>query len=284
MNQPVVVLSGGGAKAAAHAGAVRALTERGITPSRYVATSLGAVVAAALAAGLETDEIVRRLFHEAPQGFRPHPLAPFIGLYLKGLARSDSFREALLRVLPARTFGELKTPLTVTAVDLDTMRTVLFGEGGADVPLIDALAASCALPPYFAPVILDGRRLADGGLLGHLPLDGIGEPGGRPVIAIDAGPSLDDGAPGRPQAQGPALVRYVDESIGILMAQVASEQLQRWRRERGALLYVRPRMERNATFRTDRVRVYADEGYLAMRAELDALDSAGPAGRLPVSP
>lgn len=284
MNAPIVVLSGGGAKAAAHAGAVRALTEREIIPSRYVATSVGAVVGAALASGMDADEIVRRLLHEAPQGFRPHPLAPFIGLYLKGLARSHSFREALERVVPARTFAELKTPLTVTAVDLDSMKLVLFGTGGEDVPLLDALAASCALPPYFAPVLLDGRRLADGGVLGHLPLDGVGDSAGRPVIAIDAGPSLDDGAPQRPQAGGPALVRYVDEAIGILMAQVASEQVQRWRRERGALMYVRPRLERNATFRTDRVRVYADEGYLAMRAELDALDSSGPSGRLPVSP
>lgn len=274
MSGPVVVLSGGGAKAAAHVGAVRALKERGLVPSRYVATSLGAVVAAALAAGGDVDGIVRRLMNEGPHGFRRQPFAPFIGLYLKGLARSDAFRQAVERVVQVRTFAELETPLTVTAVDLDTMQLVRFGDGGEDVPLFDALSASCALPPYFAPVVLDGRRLADGGLLGHIPLAAVGDPAGRQVIAVDAGPALSDGAADRPQGSGPALVRYVDESIGLLMAQLADEQLQRWRREHGPLLYVRPRLERNATFRTDRVRVFADEGYLAMRAVLDGLDSA----------
>lgn len=281
MTGPIVVLSGGGAKAAAHVGAVRALTERGFTPSHYVATSMGAVVGACLAAAIEPDEIIRRLLHEAPQGFRPHPFAPFIGLYLKGLARSDAFRDALERLLPARRFADLATPFTITAVDLDTIRPVRLGTGGEDMPLLDALCATCALPPYFSPVVLDGRRLADGGLLGHLPLDAVAETGGREVIAIDAGPSLEDGAARRPQGGGPALVRYVDESIGILMAQLAHEQVDRWRRERGPLMYLRPRLERNATFRTDRVRIFADEGYLAMRAALDALDSAGTAGRLP---
>ena len=55
------VLSGGGAKAAAHLGALEILAQNGIVPTRFVATSMGAVVAAGLAAGLSVAEVQTRL-------------------------------------------------------------------------------------------------------------------------------------------------------------------------------------------------------------------------------
>ena len=280
MTGPVVVLSGGGAKAAAHCGAVKAMRDAGLEPARYVATSLGAVVAAALASGQDPDAVVRSVMHEAAGGIRAHPLAGVAGLYLEGLVRGRPFREAIGRIITARRFGDLAVPLTVTAVDVDRLELVIFGYGGQDAPLLDVLAASCALPPYFPAVRLEGRMLRDGGLLGHVPLDAVGETGGSLVIAVDAGPAFDNGREPKPPG-GPPLVRAVDESIGILMAQVAKEQVERWRRERGSILYVRPRVERNATFSASRARVYADEGYLAMREALATLDSTAHQLRLP---
>jgi NTE family protein len=270
----IVVLSGGGAKAAAHCGAMKALSEHGMVPVRFVATSLGAVVAAGLAAGMEPDVVVRSLMHEARTGLRPHPLALLMGLRLPGLLRPGPFRDAIGRIISARTFAELRVPLSVTAVDVDRIELVVFGAGGLDVPLLDALAASCALPPYLPAVTLDGRTFRDGGLMGHLPLAAVGETHGLPVIAVDVGPGLDNGLDPRPPATGPALVRAVDESLGILMAQGAADQVARWGQERGPLVYVRPRTERNVTFRVDRARLYAEEGYLATRAALDALAPA----------
>ena len=280
MNSAILVLSGGGAKAASHCGAVRALRERGIEPSRYVATSLGAVVAAALSAGAEPDTVVRALMNEAPAGIRQHPLAAVAGIHLEGLVRTKPFRDAIGRIIGARSFADLKVPLTVTAVDVDKLELVVFGHGGIDAPLLDVLTASCALPPYFPAVPLGGRMLRDGGLMGHLPLSVVGETGGQPVIAVDAGPGFDNGREPKPPG-GPPLIRAVDESIGILMAQVAEEQVARWRLERGPILYVRPRVERNATFSAGRARVYADEGYLAMREALGGLDSVARPARFP---
>ncbi len=280
MKPAILILSGGGAKAAAHCGAVRALREAGLEPARYVATSLGAVVAAALACGLEPDTVVRALMHEAPAGIRAHPFAAVAGIYLEGLVRARPFREALERIIPARTFAELRIPLTVTAVDVERLEQITFGHGGIDAPLIDVLAASCALPPYFPAVPLAGRMLRDGGLMGHLPLAVVGDTEGLPVIAVDVGPGFDNGAEPKPPG-GPPLIRAVDESIGILMAQLAVDQVARWRLERGPVVYVRPKVERNATFSADRARIYADEGYIAMREALNALDSAAQAARLP---
>ena len=63
-----VVLSGGGAKTAAHLGAVGALEELGFSPARYVATSMGAVIAAGLAAGVAAPALLERLTEVGRQG------------------------------------------------------------------------------------------------------------------------------------------------------------------------------------------------------------------------
>jgi len=274
VTRAIVVLSGGGAKAAAHCGAARALRERGVEVARFVGTSMGAVVAAALASGLDPDHALRSLMHEARAGLRPHPLALLMGLRLPGLLRPGPFRDAIGRIVTARSFAELRVPLTVTATDVERIESVALGHGGLDLPLLDALEASCALPPYFPAVRIGARRFRDGGLMGHLPLSAVGETGGLPVVAIDVGPGLDNGRDPRPPDPGPRLVRAVDESLGILMAQGAADQLARWRLERGALVYVRPVTERNVTFRVDRARLYFEEGYRATVAALDALATA----------
>ena len=55
-----MVLSGGGAKAAAHIGAARALRDAGIVPVHWVATSMGSPVAAMLASGEDPDRVLER--------------------------------------------------------------------------------------------------------------------------------------------------------------------------------------------------------------------------------
>ncbi|HEX5817553.1 MAG TPA: patatin-like phospholipase family protein [Gemmatimonadales bacterium] len=280
MTRAVVVLSGGGAKAAAHAGAVQALHEAGIEPARFVATSMGAVVAAALAAGVHPSEIPARLAQAGPAGVRPHPLTVVGGLYLEGILQAAPFRAALRGVVPCERFAELRVPLTVTAVDIVSLELLRFGFGGWDAPLIDVLAATCALPPYFAPVIIAGRPLADGGLRGPLPLAAVGDTEGLPVVAVDVGPGFDLGTAPRPD-RGPALVRSADTAIGILMAQTVEDQLALWQSAGRQLVYVRPQVERDATFRVERVHAYAAEGYRAAAAALAALDSAGSSTRLP---
>lgn len=272
MTKAVVVLSGGGAKTAAHAGAIQALREAGIEPARYVATSMGAVVAAAMAAGVDPADIPDRLAQAGPAGLRPHPLTVVAGIYLEGILQTAPFRAAVRRVVPCERFADLEVPLTVTAVDIFRLDLLRFGYHGAEAPLVDVLTATCALPPYFPPVVVDGRPLADGGLRGPLPLAAVGDAEGLPVIAIDVGPGFDLGSSPRPE-RGPALVRAADTAIGILMAQTVEDQLALWRDSGRALLYVRPQVERDATFRVERVHAYAAEGHRATAAVLSALDS-----------
>ena len=265
-----VVLSGGGAKTAAHLGACRALREAGFEPSWYLGTSMGAVVAAGLASGIGNDELLERMAEVGRRGVVRDPFAPVAGLYLRSLLKPAPLRAAIEAMVPARRFADLTSPLTVTAVDLDTGELLLFGAGAANAPLVDVLCASCALPVYYPPVILNGRRLGDGGLRAVLPLEAAADLDVDLVLAVDVGPGFDLPPPEAAQ-RIPALIRAHDDATGILMAANSESQLALWRRESGRppLVYVRPRVERHATFRVDRVREYANEGRRAAREALE---------------
>jgi NTE family protein len=273
-----LVLSGGGAKTAAHLGVWRALHEVGLRPTHLVAVSMGAVVAAALAAGATPDELLARLVDVGRGSVLPDPDAPAAGLAARSLFRADGLRHGIEAVLSPRRFDELAIPLAVPVVDLDSGASVLYGAGGRDAPLVDVLCATCALPVYFPPVPLDGRRTGDGGLRGALPLEAAASVPADLVIAVDVGPGLEpepaDAAPAPPL---PPLLRAHDDAVGALMAAVTAAQLALWRAEpaRPPLVYVRPPVERNATFRTDRLAHYEAAGYAAgYQAARDALNSA----------
>jgi hypothetical protein len=65
-------------------------------------------------------------------------------------------------------------------------------------------------------------------------------------------------------------VRAHDDAVGALMAHATATQLALWRADpaRPPLVYVRPTVERDATFRVDRVQQYAADGYAAVREAL----------------
>jgi NTE family protein len=265
-----LVLSGGGAKTAAHLGACRALREAGFEPTWYVGTSMGAVIAAGLASGVANDELLERMADVGARGIVRDPLALVAGLFLRSLLKPAPLRSAIEALVPVRRFADLTVPLTVTAVDLDTGELVLFGAGAQTAPLVDVLCASCALPMYYPPVVIDGRRFGDGGLRCVVPLEPAAELDVELVLAVDVGPGFDLPAPAQ-AARLPAMVRAHDDAVGILMAANSESQLALWRADpsRPPLVYVRPRTERNATFRVDRVREYANEGRRATREALD---------------
>lgn len=268
-----MVLSGGGAKTAAHLGANRAVREAGFEPAWYVATSMGAVMAAGLASGVGNDELLERITQLSARSVVRDPLAPVAGLFLRSLLKPAPLRRLIEELVPARRFSDLSVPLTVTAVDLDTGELALFGAGAQVAPLVDVLCASCALPVYYPPVVLGGRRYGDGGLRGVVPLEPAAELDVEMVLAVDVGPGFDVPPPAE-APRVPSMLRAHDEAVGILMAANSESQLALWRAdpERRPLVYVRPRIERYATFRVDRIREYATEGRRATRDALDHWD------------
>ncbi|HTI04025.1 MAG TPA: patatin-like phospholipase family protein [Gemmatimonadales bacterium] len=289
MSKVVLVLSGGGAKALAHAGAFRALEQANLVPSHIVATSMGAVVGAALSAGMPFDQIRKRAM-----GIRRKDVAPFdprilvMGLFARSLFPASALRRAIARLVPNTRFEYLRIPLTVTATDLDSGELLLFGGAARerkDIDLADALYASCALPLYFPPLEADGRRLGDGGLRAVLPLAPALalEPDADLFVAVHVGPGFDERG-GGPSANGdepqhldapppapariPRVVRAHGEAIRIMMAEQAERAVKDWPKDGPKLAYVRPVAEREATFAVERVQEYVELGYQATKKAL----------------
>jgi NTE family protein len=223
---------------------------------------MGAVVGAALAAGVPFEEVRRRALSLRRKDIAPfNPLALLKGMFASALLPESALRRTIERLVPTKRFEYLKTPLTVTATDLDSGELVLF-KGGMD--LHDALYASCALPLYFPPLELDGRRFADGGLRAVLPLDAARAIPADLVVAVDVGPGFDE-EPGVKRAKIPPLIRAHGEAIRIMMAAQAEQAVASWPKDGPRLVYVRAVAEREATFAVDRLEHFVEAGYQATK-------------------
>ena len=270
----VGVFGGGGAKSLACAGAWKALAEASLTPSHLVGTSLGAVIAAAFASGASYDDVVIAARSLSRRDVAPlDPIALLKGAFAGSILKAQGPRRAIERLVPATRFEQLKSPLTITATDLDSGELLLLGTGGrSDLPLHDALYASCALPLYFPPLSLDGRRLGDGGLRAVLGLEPASRIPADLVVAIHVGPGFDEPAPAS-RAPVPALVRAHGEAIRVMMAAQVERQIADWPKGAPRLVLVRPIAEREATFAIASGDRYLQAGYAATkRALADRLD------------
>ena len=270
------VLSGGGVKSAAHVGALRALEEWGVRPDRYVGTSMGAVVAAAFAAGGAYDDVLRRVLLVTRRDVARLSWGLLAGPLAGSLLRLDRLRETIARLVPARRFAELRTPLTVTAVDVETGDLLLFGDGGdGDVPLVDALTASCALPLFYPPVRIRGRSCADGGLRAVLPLAVAARFAPDAVFAVRVGPSF-AATPSERTATTPPLLLAHNRAMRVLMAAQTDAEIARWRGGGLPLILVEPRVEQAATFAVGKAVAYVEEGYRAAVLALRDAPQAAP--------
>jgi NTE family protein len=272
MPNVVAVFGGGGAKSVAHVGAARALSEAGLTPSHYFGTSFGAVIAAALASGTTPQALADQLLHPAT---RPVVSLDYLslvkGFFADHLLKPRPLRDLIARLVPAQRFSALQVPLGVTATDLDSGELVVFGGDDTNVLLHDALYASCALPLYYPPATIEGRRFADGGLRAVLPLEPARGISADLVIAVHVGPGFDEAPPPSSTNHGmipPPLVRAHGSSERIMMAAQVERAIQDWPKTGARLVVVRPVREREATFAVQNVQRYISAGYEATRQAL----------------
>ncbi len=269
----VAVFGGGGAKSLAHAGAWQALLEAGLSPAHIVGTSMGAVIGAAFAAGSTWDQVMavaRSLTRKDVATF--DPFAVLKGVFAPSILKAGPLKRSIARLVPATRFDQLKISLTVTTTDVDSGELVLFGAGGrTDAPLHEVLYASCALPLYFPPASIDGRRLVEGGLRAVLPLEvATGIPADL-VVAIDVGPGFDEPLPPPPapyRLLPPPLVRVHGEALRVMMAAQTERAIAAWPKDGARLIVVRAVAEREATFAVDQMERYREAGYQATRKAL----------------
>jgi NTE family protein len=104
---------------------------------------------------------------------KPHrhtPAAVLAGWLPRGPVSTEPLKETIRRVVPS---GWAEHPnLWVVACDYATGRRVAFGRTGSPpADLADAVAASCAIPGFYHPVRIAGRRYVDGGMYSNSNLD-----------------------------------------------------------------------------------------------------------------
>jgi NTE family protein len=171
-----LALSGGAARGIAHAGVLEVLAGAGIPVLAVAGTSAGAVVGALFASGVAPVEIGRL-------GLETRWSDLFLArLPHAGLVSGGGLEQFLDRVIPARTFAELRLPFAAVATDLETGQRVDITSG----PLARAVRASCSLPVLLDPVAAGGVLLVDGGVSSQIPVRAVRETlGVAPVVAVD---------------------------------------------------------------------------------------------------
>ena len=192
-----LALGGGGARGAAHIGALKVLEEAGIKFDYVTGTSVGSVVGGLYCAGVHPDEMqycfesgeVMRKFMTIPLWFRivaapalyvPRLLGakPYDGLY-KGV----QFRNYVNRLVtrPDRNIEHLPTRFAAVCTNVVDGQSVRVTQGDLGI----ALQASTAVPALRKPVQIGDNLFCDGGLICNVPVNHVREMGADFVIAVD---------------------------------------------------------------------------------------------------
>lgn len=156
-----LVLSGGGARGAAHIGVIKALEEEGISPTHISGSSAGAIVGGLYAAGVSWSEILR--FFKTITIFSAYRYAR----NKPGFINSVNFYDDLKTFFPRDNFDALKKPLFVTAANIVEGTSKIFSEG----ELIKPIIASASFPGVFTPTEINGDYYVDGGTLNNFPTE-----------------------------------------------------------------------------------------------------------------
>jgi NTE family protein len=171
-----IVLGSGGVRSMAALGLVEVLAREGLMPDVVVGCSAGAMFGALIAAGHRAEEAVRIATSlwspEVTRQRRWRAIPQMLWPKLTNFDADFSLRcDTLVMQRLQQAFGnvhieDLPLKLRITAADMATGERVVLSRG----PLVQALRASVALPFMFAPVCIEGRRLADGFVADPLPL------------------------------------------------------------------------------------------------------------------
>ncbi len=181
MERRPFVLSGGGARGAAHIGVLRAMADHGIVPSAISGTSAGALVGALVADGHSPHAISAMLAEEIRS----------ISLLRRPIPVSRRIERFLRRNLRHQRIEDLPMPLHVAATDLEHGGQHIFDRG----ELIPVLMAAMAIPVVFPAVPIDGVFHVDGGLSNNLPVEPFADRK-QEVVAVYVNP-LPPFKPGR---------------------------------------------------------------------------------------
>ena len=165
-----LALGSGGARGYAHIGVIDELRDRGYEIVGIAGSSMGALVGGLQAAG-KLDE-----FADWAKSLTQRAVLRLLdpSITAAGVLRAEKILDAVRDILGEVTIEELPIPYTAVSTDLISGKSVWLQRGPVDA----AIRASIAIPGVITPHVLDGRLLADGGILDPLPM--------APIAAVNA--------------------------------------------------------------------------------------------------
>ncbi|MGN5139052.1 patatin-like phospholipase family protein [Aeromonas sp. 164P] len=233
-----VVLSGGGAKGAAHIGILKELERQRIPVDIIVGTSMGAYVAGMYAMGLSAEEVERttlaidwnkgyqdkvgrdELSLRKKQQNEQYQLRTDLGVsggkpdgFFRGQAMASLLRAATSNLPMQQSFDDLPIPYRAMATDMETVTPFVLDRGG----LAKAMLASMSIPGVLKPVAWQEHLLADGGVVNNMPVDVAKAMGADVVIAVDISAKL------QPREGLTSALTIVDQ-LTTYMTQVGTER------------------------------------------------------------
>jgi NTE family protein len=182
-----LVLSGGSVLGAVQVGHARALLEAGLVPELIVGCSVGALNGIFIAARpdvqrvAELEEIWTELRSSDVFGVRSVRTLANMAAGRDYLCRPDALRQLIDRFCPVQDLDDLHTRFEVVTTDLDSRMSSWWSSG----PASEVLLASAALPGIFPPVLLEGHRHVDGGVLVPVPTARAIEAGAKQIFVSD---------------------------------------------------------------------------------------------------
>ena len=201
-------LSGGGIKAAAHIGALKAFEEEKIKFDCVSGASSGSIIATMYALGYSSDEmwkLFKKYYKKIKYVEWKQVIKMILGLIftrrlvIDGLNSGKVIEKIINEICKkshVKNINEIKMPLMISMVDLQKgtvyiassqeKRKVLQDNTKyiSDIPIATAVRASCSFPVVFSPCKFDGLQLIDGGTRENLPWKGLKEYGADEVYGI----------------------------------------------------------------------------------------------------
>ena len=171
-----LVLGSGGARGYAHIGAIAEIESRGHEVVAVAGSSMGALVGGLYAAGVLDDYATWARGLTQSQMLRLLDPKWSAG----GAIAAERIFAKVGELVGERLIEDLRIPFTAVATDLRARREVWFQRG----PLLSAVRASIAIPGVITPVVMNGRLLADGGLMNPMPIEPTASAAADLTIAI----------------------------------------------------------------------------------------------------
>ena len=180
-----VVLGGGFARGIAHAGVVRALEETGIPLDLIGGTSMGAIMAAEYAFGIDAAGMLETTVDVMRRYLRGDITIPLVAV-LKG----DQVARLILAVMGGHDLDMEDLWLPCFAVSANLTRNKMHVHTTGSV--LKSILASSRAPGMYPPVVINGDLHIDGGIVNNVPSDVMKDfSKGARVVAVNVSPQID---------------------------------------------------------------------------------------------